>query len=154
RAFLALLHCALEDLSARRFAEYLSLGQVPAVVEAAWTPSQDEAIASGGDMAAQSRAAAEDGPAAEEQSEEGGQLPTPGRWERLIDAASVIGGAARWRRRLDGLRAEYSLRLAEVSRDEPDRTGHLRADIDRLDRLRAFALPLVEEMGDWPASAT
>ncbi len=30
RAFLALLHCALEDLSAERFAEYLSLGQMPA----------------------------------------------------------------------------------------------------------------------------
>src|SRR5882724_2324471 len=29
RAFLALLDCALEGLSARRFAEYLSLGQVP-----------------------------------------------------------------------------------------------------------------------------
>ncbi len=29
RAFLALLDCALEKLSARRFAEYLSLGQVP-----------------------------------------------------------------------------------------------------------------------------
>ena len=29
RAFLALLACADEDLSARRFAEYLSLGQVP-----------------------------------------------------------------------------------------------------------------------------
>ncbi|HEY3841107.1 MAG TPA: PD-(D/E)XK nuclease family protein [Bryobacteraceae bacterium] len=29
RAFLALLHCALEKLTASRFAEYLSLGQVP-----------------------------------------------------------------------------------------------------------------------------
>src|SRR4029450_13741041 len=29
RAFLALLDCAVERLSARRFAEYLSLGQVP-----------------------------------------------------------------------------------------------------------------------------
>ncbi len=31
RAMLALLACAAEDLSARRFAEYLSLGQVPSV---------------------------------------------------------------------------------------------------------------------------
>lgn len=30
RAFMALLRCAVEDLSAARFAEYLSLGQVPA----------------------------------------------------------------------------------------------------------------------------
>ena len=29
RAFLALLRCAADNLSARRFAEYLSLGQVP-----------------------------------------------------------------------------------------------------------------------------
>ncbi len=31
RAFIALLSCAVEGLSARRFDEYLSLGQVPAV---------------------------------------------------------------------------------------------------------------------------
>ena len=30
RAFLAMLSCAVENLSAKRFAEYLSLGQVPA----------------------------------------------------------------------------------------------------------------------------
>ena len=30
RAFLALLRCAAEDLSAARFAEYLSFGQMPA----------------------------------------------------------------------------------------------------------------------------
>src|SRR5262249_58621117 len=35
RAFLALLACAAEGLSARRFAEYLSLGEVPPAVEGA-----------------------------------------------------------------------------------------------------------------------
>src|SRR4029078_10671135 len=47
RAFLALIACAQENLSARRFAEYLSLGQVPDPRErrsrdAAYPISQDE----------------------------------------------------------------------------------------------------------------
>ena len=51
RAFLALLDCALENLSARRFAEYLSLAQVPNLDEkgqpqidpdaTAWVASND-----------------------------------------------------------------------------------------------------------------
>ncbi len=47
RAFLALLACAAEGLSARRFAEYLSLGQLPAPGQAdvAWCASTDEAFA-------------------------------------------------------------------------------------------------------------
>jgi len=36
RAFIALLSCAVEGLSARRFDEYLSLGQVPRVVSGQW----------------------------------------------------------------------------------------------------------------------
>lgn len=51
RAMLALLSCAAEGLSARRFAEYLSLGQVPYPeaskdVDSAWVKPQDELIAS------------------------------------------------------------------------------------------------------------
>jgi ATP-dependent helicase/nuclease subunit B len=46
RAFLAMLACACEKLSARRFAEYLSLAQVPQVdarlAPAAFTPPADE----------------------------------------------------------------------------------------------------------------
>src|SRR5512138_3056659 len=48
RAFLALLGCAAEGLSARRFAEYLSLGEVPAAIEGAppaadrWVPPDAE----------------------------------------------------------------------------------------------------------------
>src|SRR5262249_8265515 len=41
RAFLALLACAAEGLSARRFAEYLSLGQVPPRDAAGATPPID-----------------------------------------------------------------------------------------------------------------
>ncbi|MFN2511697.1 MAG: PD-(D/E)XK nuclease family protein, partial [Pyrinomonadaceae bacterium] len=51
RAMLALLSCAAEGLSARRFAEYLSLGQVPHPdaskdLESAWVGPQDEMVAS------------------------------------------------------------------------------------------------------------
>ena len=41
RAFLALLACALDNLSARRFAEYLSLGQVP---DRGAAPHRDDAF--------------------------------------------------------------------------------------------------------------
>src|SRR5205085_4461302 len=46
RAFLALLACAAEQLSAQRFAEYLSLGQVPREppANAGWAPPRDEAL--------------------------------------------------------------------------------------------------------------
>src|SRR5437773_7041909 len=55
RAFLALLDCALEGLSARRFAEYLSLAQVPAldatgappVDRVVWAAPDDESLAPG-----------------------------------------------------------------------------------------------------------
>jgi len=53
RAFLALLDCALERLSASKFAEYLSLGQVPAPDQSGappnprglWAPPEDEVVA-------------------------------------------------------------------------------------------------------------
>jgi len=51
RAMLALLSCAAEGLSARRFAEYLSLGQVPHPeaskdLDSAWVGPRDELVAS------------------------------------------------------------------------------------------------------------
>ena len=51
RALLALIECALEKLSARRFAEYLSLGQVPALDQSgappgrgAWAAADEEVL--------------------------------------------------------------------------------------------------------------
>ncbi|MCA9667099.1 MAG: PD-(D/E)XK nuclease family protein [Myxococcales bacterium] len=44
RAFLLLLECALERLSAARFAEYLSLGQLPAGDDAVITPARWERL--------------------------------------------------------------------------------------------------------------
>ena len=53
RAFLAILACACEKLSARRFAEYLSLAQVPQLDETQHVPDvvvpDDELFAVSGD---------------------------------------------------------------------------------------------------------
>ncbi|MBK9167231.1 MAG: PD-(D/E)XK nuclease family protein [Bryobacterales bacterium] len=106
RAFLALLECALENLSAARFAEYLSLGEVP------------------GDAASD------------------GALRAPFAWERLLVEAAVVGHQDRWERRLDGLDHEFRLRLSTLDADDPAAAA-LRSQIERLEHLREFALPVI-----------
>jgi ATP-dependent helicase/nuclease subunit B len=98
RSFLALLHCAEENLTAARFGEYLS----------------------------------------HEQREQ------PYGWEKLLVDAAVIGGSDRWKRRLAGLAAELQDRLAEAE-DEPARQ-RIAWQADRLEKLAAFALPLIERL--------
>ena len=98
RSFLALLHCAEENLTASRFGEYLS----------------------------------------HEQREH------PYGWERLLVDAAVIGGSDRWKRRLVGLAAELQDRLAEAE-DEPARK-RIGWQADRLEKLAAFALPLMGQL--------
>jgi ATP-dependent helicase/nuclease subunit B len=100
RSFLALLHCAEENLTASRFGEYLS----------------------------------------HEQREH------PYGWERLLVDAAVIGGSDRWERRLAGLAAELQDRLAEAE-DEPARK-RIVWPADRLEKLAAFALPLIERLAE------
>ena len=126
RAFLALLGCAAENLSASRFAEYMSLGQVPqspAPVE--WVPPEGEVAVEG---------AAEPAPESDR--------PTPRRWEQYLVDAAVIGGRDRWERRLRGLEAEWELDAEENA----ERLAQLR-------NLRAFALPLIDALGVLPRSA-
>src|SRR5205823_12443378 len=118
RAFVALLACAVEGLSARRFDDYLSLGQVPRIGET--IPSIEPVLPLDevyGEMAegvwTLSGPASESGPAAETDSDDeavvAGTLRSPWRWEELIVESAVVGGRsrtegkARWRRRLDGL---------------------------------------------------
>jgi ATP-dependent helicase/nuclease subunit B len=112
RAFLALLHCAEERLSASRFAEYLSLGQAPA----------------------------------------GDEPRTPAAWERFLVDAAVIGGADRWRTRLDALGNDLHRR----HRAEPDATARdrLNSQIAAVESLRAFAIPIVESLVALPHHAT
>ncbi len=147
RAFLALLACAAEKLSARRFAEYLSLGQIPRPgnTAAPWMPSADEVFAG----------IREDAPVADA-ADDSSTLPAPRRWERLIVEASVIGGDPdRWARRLEGLTAQFAAQASELRSEDPDsaRAAGIERDIDRLAQLRTFALPLMARMAAWPASA-
>jgi len=156
RAFLALLACGAEHLSAARFAEYLSLGQVPASrpdkarpTDASWSASNDEALGLRGTA-----------------SDPGSRIPDPGdepplrepwRWERLLMDAAVIGqDAARWKRRLDGWRRELQLQIAEIERQEGKgaaRGRSLELAREQCEQLSAFALPIIEEIASWPSSA-
>ncbi len=166
RAFLALLACAVEKLSARRFAEYLSLAQVPALQPAGadtFVPPRDEALGAASEAAALAdgdpesvalqRAADESAAAAASTADEfsaivEGTLRAPWKWERLIVESSVIGGADRWHRRLDGLAQELRLRIREESRDDPESPIALRytRDLNNLQHLRGFALPIIDTL--------
>lgn len=164
RAFLAMLSCAVERLSAIRFAEYLSLAQVPdGAVEATETlPPADDFVAgfTGGDRQPHiQETALPPRRFADDQSPvvEGG-LRAPWKWERLIVEASVIGGdPQRWRRRLDGVRAAYDAQIKEERlREDPEspRLASLERDRQNLAHLALFAIPIVETLAAWPSQAT
>jgi hypothetical protein len=163
RALLALLACAAEDLSARRFAEYVSLGQVP-LNEAGnadlWSPPAEdlvEAVLSPDDRAEdlqpEEEAAAQTA-RRETDRDLAGTLRAPWRWEELIVEAKVINQLDRWQRRLRGLEHEYERRIREASSEDPEasRVRALRRDLEQLRALRAFAEPLLSEMAGWPES--
>jgi ATP-dependent helicase/nuclease subunit B len=171
RAFLALLACAAEHLSASRFAEYLSLGQVPQLDETtreAWVASHDEALGvrpgfgtrdSGFGIRDEERLAdvsveAQTDP---DQAVVAGTLRAPWKWERVLIDAAVIGqDAARWKRRLDGRARELTLQIKEAARQEGNDSGKVRAlelTLEQCNHLRAFALPTINEIAAWPARA-
>jgi len=172
RAFLALLDCADEGLSARRFAEYLSLGQVPRldaagappVDRAIWTAPDDETLGPAAesaeaenapepaspDLSGAEEADADDHPVVE------GTLRAPWKWEQLLVESAVIGGTERWSRRLAGLEAEYRARLARSREEEPDspRASAIERDLQNLEHLRRFAEPVIERLTTLPASGS
>ena len=166
RAFIALLRCALEGLSARRFAEYLSLSQVP-VAAADGAPPQaaargDQWVAPETEAAPQEAEGPE--PATPETMEgdagsgtetpvRGGQLRAPRRWEQLLVDAAVIGSRERWRRRLDGLAHELRARLAELSDEEEAQAGAVARTLADLAAFSAYALPLIDMLDGWPQVA-
>lgn len=165
RAFLALLACADEDLSARRFAEYLSLGQVPPSgerVSDVWSAPNDEiaeAVVPAGERVEDPDPEEEARAAARERERGGvvaGTLRAPWRWEELLVESAVIGHIDRWERRLRGLREEYRMRLDELQSEEPEspRIPAIRRDLEQLNHLQTFALPVVREIADWPREAT
>jgi len=175
RAMLALLACAAEGLSARRFAEYLSLGEVPDEDAASGAPPaapppgdrvaapDEEALgALLGEVASaldergrQAEAEEEDKPVApveEDRAAAYGTLRTPRHWEKLLVDAAVIGGRDRWERRIAGLHAKLTDDLAEyVKKAEDGLADHARRDLGALEALSRFALPIVDELAALPA---
>ena len=173
RAFLAILACAVEKLSARRFAEYLSLGQVPRPDEAArppafvlpdaeeLTPIEERGADGRGARGEERRADEEGGDNGESEDDEAGivagSLRTPWKWEKLIVESAVIGGnPQRWHRRLSGYASDLRVQRAAAAREDPDSptVARLTRDIANLAHLRTFALPVIERLASWPAAAT
>jgi ATP-dependent helicase/nuclease subunit B len=155
RAFLAMLSCALDNLSARRFAEYLSLGQVPDGATPAATdapPASDDEVF--GTLA--ERTAPDGAEQTDADSPEPRPFRSPWRWERVLAESRVIGTADRWERRLAGLMNECRLQQGELARTEPESTriDQLTRKIDDIDRLSAFALPIMRALASWPAQAS
>jgi CRISPR/Cas system-associated exonuclease Cas4 (RecB family) len=169
RAFLALLGCAVDGLSARRFDEYLSLGQVP---QFSGRERAGDAIRPRDDMMFELTPDVDDGESppglsrgapidSDDEAIVEGTLRAPWKWEELIVESAVVGGRtrsegkARWRRRLDGLAGEYRIRLEAMEREEPEdpRIPRVRRDLRNLSHLRGFALPIVDTLADWPDRA-
>jgi len=174
RALLALLACAAEGLTSRRFAEYLSLGEAPpvplergrapqpsfALTETTpppepWAPPLDDDAS---DVIARLSAEHEsvdpldappilDGPVVD------GRLRAPRRWEQLLDDAAVIGGLGRWRERLDHLDAELRLDLAAAEDPDSPQAHAWAEDLRLVAGLRRFALPLLGVLDALPRSA-
>jgi CRISPR/Cas system-associated exonuclease Cas4 (RecB family) len=163
RAFLALLACAIENLSATRFAEYLSLAQVPTddtpEPDDTWVIPDDEGLGlatpdEDGAAGLQTGRVVDDNAAG---LKTGRSIVTaPWRWERLLVDSAVIGGADRWQRRLDGLAAELGAQIRELQTDDPDdpRIDKKTRDLESLAGLQAFVLPIVEAIAEWPERAS
>lgn len=156
RALLTLLNCAAERLSARRFAEYLSLAQVPDpdrdtdsstsfVPDHDLVPLADSAAIDVAPPASEATTIDDPVPVVE------GSLRAPWRWEQLIVEASVIGGRERWRRRLNGLEQEFLTKLAEI--DDQDAARYLKRRLIDLDHLKQIALPIIDALDMLPSAA-
>ena len=157
RAFLALLACAGESLSAARFAEYLSLGQVPSERDErtpTWVASQDEAVSRVTEVVRDDRSNADE--TSDTDRVTAGTLRAPWRWERFLIDTKVIGqDAERWRRRLDGKAKELERRMREALLDEGGEAKQesIAQTLGQLEHLQAFALPIIETLASWPAAA-
>ncbi len=153
RALLALLACAAEKFSARRFGEYLSLAQLPEA-----SAESSPVLPSGGifpDIALE-RAYGEIGAA--DRRELAADAPdagsrAPWRWEKLLVDAAVIGGRERWVRRLAGLDAELRLKRVALEAEDGAAAGALDREIADLEHLRKVALPIIGALAELPAAA-
>ncbi len=159
RALLALLACAAENLSARRFAEYLSLAQVPDPDR----PRDDQpAISADAELAPLSLESdlevednatlVDDIAAADPVPVIDGTARAPWRWERLLVDAAVIGSAQRWKKRLAGLGNELRARRAEIADDDARAAGLERRILD-LAHLGEVAMPILSMLDTAPRDA-
>src|SRR5258708_3244767 len=139
RAMLALLGCAAENLSARRFGEYLSLAQVPEPDDpsprdegASISPDSELAAdALAADLEVESKNAFVERPVSDPIPVVEGTVRAPWRWERLLVGAAVIGNSTeRWEKRLNGLRAELEARRAAVADDDARAAGGERRNFE------------------------
>ena len=164
RALLTLLACAADGLSASRFAEYLSLGQVPELgkeneVELLWEPpyndlvpvsETDESSASNPTEKSKSLPLFDE---PDRQNVIEGALRAPSQWEKLLVESAVIGGKDRWARRLKGLENELKLRLEEVSPEEEAQVESIKKQLRDLTSLSQYALPLIKRLAEFPEKA-
>ncbi|MBZ0111130.1 MAG: hypothetical protein K8J08_01585, partial [Thermoanaerobaculia bacterium] len=175
RALLALLDCATEGLSAHRFAEYLSFGQVPDATEEGRPPTpevpwvavevegEDDETSVDGEEAGSPRGRrglpdtalqlSFDFDAPARVPVVAGSLSAPVHWEQLLVEAAVVEGEDRWRRRLAGLEAEMRRQL-EASEEDGDGRAQIERSLLRLQHLERFALPLIDELSRWPTLST
>ncbi|MDB4972559.1 MAG: ATP-dependent nuclease, subunit [Myxococcaceae bacterium] len=116
RAFLALIACARDGLSARAFAEYLSLHAMP-------RGEAEQAIA------------------------------TPRQWERMLVEAAVVGGRARWSRRIAGLLHALTAEHALLEADDPRRDA-IERERKLLSSLEQFATPILDALAALPEAGT
>ncbi|HXV65238.1 MAG TPA: PD-(D/E)XK nuclease family protein [Vicinamibacteria bacterium] len=167
RAFLSLLDCAAEELAATRFAEYLSLSQLPQVTaegepvsepeeDILWAPARHALAPQPRDREpVQLELFAE--PEKIDEPEKApviaGRVRAPWRWEKLLVDAAVIGGLDRWERRLAGLGRELEIRIAELADDASAEADSLRREREDLDHLKRCALPLIERLAELPQSS-
>src|ERR1700735_5055913 len=160
RAMLALLCCASENLSARRFAEYLSLAQVPDADrqrddQPAVSPDAELApISLESDLEVERSATpVDDGDASDPVPVIDGTTRAPWRWERLLVDAAVIGSAQRWKKRLAGLGNGLISRRQEIADDDARVAGLERRILD-LAHLGEVAMPIISMLEAAPRDAT
>jgi ATP-dependent helicase/nuclease subunit B len=162
RAMLALLCCAAENLSARRFAEYLSLAQVPDADrshqdEATISPDAELApVSLESDLEVESDVA-EDNAGDTDVSDPvpviEGTARAPWRWERLLVDAAVIGSSDRWHKRLAGLGSELAARRKAIADDDAYAASLERRILD-LAHLGEVAMPILSMLEAAPRDAT
>jgi hypothetical protein len=158
RALLQLLWCASENLSAKCFAEYLSLAQVPdpeAEIAGAGAFTLPEAEVFSAPLATDLNLPP---PLPETEPPEvspvpvvEGTLRAPWRWEKLLVESAVIGGRDRWQRRLTGVETELRRKRSELP---PEEGGWIDRQLIDLDHLKTVALPIIDKLAAHPKSAT